>query len=447
MLVNPLRHHVGERLGFPVAPGGFPLVGHMPVLATDTLGFLRYCAERVGPYFWLDLGFGKTQLMCLGQEAFAIFKNKHTTSTYLKAAIPEFIGESVIAQDGPVHHHMRTAMNGPFLPRGLTATGIGAVFAELIEQRVSTWPQQGELCILKETRELVLAAIFRLLGVAETELGEWRRQYERFMLLVVNLPIDFPGSPRRRGRKARSWLNDRLFGFIQTARAQPGAPGFLSALVHGRDEGGVALSDSELLDNLRLLVLAGHETSASTMAWMVVMLARHRDVWDSLCREACAADAVPCSPKELKRFPYAEAVFRETLRLYPPVVNDGRQSLVSFELGERTIPAGIQVAMSIMHLSRDKALYPDPDHFKPQRWLDKDEAISPIELAQFGGGPHFCLGYHLAWMEIVQFAVALARTLHPRALRPVLVGPPPVMRYLPLLHPAAAARVAFAPSP
>ncbi len=270
------------------------------------------------------------------------------------------------------------------------------------------------------------------------------------MLLALNLPIDLPGLPRRRGKEAKDWLDEHLRVFIRAAREHPHLQhpqhrqeGFLAALVAGRDEGGAGLSDDELVDNLRLLVLAGHETSASTMAWMVIMMADRPDVWDAVCAEATAAKAIPRSPKELRDFPYAEAVFRETLRLHPPVASDARKALVDFELAGGTVPAGTMVNMSILHLSRHPSLYDDPDAFKPERWVGRGEGVSPIELVQFGGGPHFCLGYHLAWMEIVQFAVALALAMRAKNLRPRIVGPRPKMRYLPLLHPSAGTRIAF----
>jgi cytochrome P450 len=308
---------------------------------------------------------------------------------------------------------------------------------------VRTWPEQGEVRILAETRELALAAIFRVMGIPEEDLPAWRRHYEAYVLLALNLPLDVPGSPRRRGRRARRWLNEHLMVFINEARSRGDMPGLLAALVHARDEEGSQLTDEELLDNLRLLVLAGHETSASTLAWMVVVLAQRPDLWEALCAEATAAAAVPRTPKELKRFPFAEALFRETLRLYPPVSTDARRALVDFELGGRTVPAGSQVSISIAHLSRHPEVYQQPDEFRPQRWLGRQEAITPVELVQFGGGPHFCLGYHLAWMEIVQSAVALALVLSERGLRPQLVGSFPAPRYLPLMHPAARTRVRF----
>jgi len=444
LLLNPLRRRVPPRGGFPSLGGGFPVFGHLPAIATDFLGLLRRGERELGPMFWLDGGFGRSTLQCLLPEAFTLFKNKVTTSTYLQKDFFELFGVALIAQDGPPHHHMRSAMNAPFLPKGLSASELGAVFADIIERRIASWPTRGEVRILAETRELVLSLMFRMLGVPEAELSAWRTQYEEFMLLAINIPYDVPGSPRRRGRRARAWLRDRLSAFIEHARAHPEAPGLLTMLVHARDENGATLSHEELVDNLRLLVLAGHETSASTMAWMIAKLAERPDVWDKLSAEAAAAGELPRTPKELRRFPYAEAVFRETLRLHPPVTTDARRATVDFELGGYAITAGMQVSIPILALSRHPSVYDRPDEFVPERWLDRGDAISPMELVQFGGGPHFCLGYHVAWLEIVQVALCLALVLGRHGTRPRLVGPPPAPRYLPLLHPAASTRIQFA---
>jgi cytochrome P450 len=439
MLLNPLTRGVRDLDGFPILPGRFPVIGHLPSLAGDTLGLMRWAERTVGDFFWMKAAFGRYSLYCLHPDVFSIFKNKVTSSTFLGEVASDFLGRSLLVHDGAVHKHMRGAMNGPFLPPGLTAAGTGAILADLIEQAVRSWAPRTPFRILAATRELILAAIFQIMGIPESDLPAWRKNYEAYVLLALN----FPGPTRWRGWKARLWLNEHLMVFVDEARKRPDMPGLLAALVHSRDEEGSGLTDEELLDNLRLLVLAGHETSASTMAWMTYVLAERPDAWDALCAEAASVGAVPRTPKELKQFPYAEALFRETLRLYPVVSTDARRAIADFEMAGRPIKNGTQLSISIAHLSRHHALYEKPDEFLPDRWLKKTEAISPIEIAQFGGGPHFCLGYHVAWMEIVQYAVALALVLRERGVRPRLAGAPPRKRYLPLLHPTAGSKIEF----
>ena len=443
---TPALAHAAMGEGFPVVGGTLPVLGHMRSIHNDYLGLVRRAEQRYGSMFWLELGFGQRALQVMHSDAHNLFKNKLLTSAHLTDILGELFGKSIITQDGPAHHHARTAMNPAFSPRGLSAAELGCVFADLIEQRVSKWPEQGEIKVLPEMRELVLSLMFRLLGVPLDEAPAWRTHYEELMLLALRIPFDAPGSPLRRGRRAQAWLNERLRGFIDQARREPGAPGLVNMLVHARDEQGELLSDEELVDNLRLLVLAGHETSASTLSWMLSLLGAHPHVWDALCREARAFGHVPRSPKDVRNFPVAEAVFRETLRLYPPVHLDTRRASADFELEGRTISAGTDVVIPIIHLCRLPSLYAEPDAFRPERWLGRTEALSTVELVQFGGGPHFCLGYHLAWMEIVQVAVAIALVLDGKGLRPALPGGLPAMRYLPLLHPSSKARVAFVPS-
>ena len=295
--------------------------------------------------------------------------------------------------------------------------------------------------MLTETRELALGLIFEMIGIAEDELGEWDRRYNELLGLLIPIPIDLPGFPHWRARRALAWLDQRLARIIADARG-PGGTGLVAELARGRDDDGVGLSDHELLDNLRLLAFAGHHTTAATTAWIVAELAQRPAMWRALCDEA-ASQTVPRSPRELKRFPYAEAVFREALRLHPPLAFNVRRVASDFELTGITVPRDTMMAMSILHLLRDPELYPQPDEFRPERWLERQAPPSALELAAFGGGAHFCLGYHVAWMECVQFAVALVRVLAPAGLRPVLDGPPPQVRYYPLPQPAPGLRLRF----
>ncbi len=440
--LNPLRRRPPGRAGFPVAPGAWPVIGHLPTLALDSLELMRRAERELGPLFWVEQGFGHHVLYCLDPAGFEIMRNRATSSSVLTAVVGEFLGDSMIVHDGARHQHIRSAMGGPFTPRGLTALELGPVFAATIRERVARWRDVGEVQILAETRELAIELMFRMMGIRERDLSTWREHYETYVLLAWNMPIELPGFPRWRGRRAKAWLDAQLLARIRAAREHDGEPGLLRELVHARDDGGLQLGDSELIDNLRFLLLAGHETSATVMAWMVIELARRPDLWARLREEAAAGD-VPVTPKELRGFPFAEAIFRESSRLHPPTSMDARIVTGELELLGRQIPAGAMVGVSLAHLSRHPALFADGDAFVPERWLDRKQPLSPLELAQFGGGPHFCLGYHLAWMEIVQFAVALAHAMNDAGLRPAPCGPPPRTHYLPLAHPAPGTRVRF----
>jgi cytochrome P450 len=316
--------------------------------------------------------------------------------------------------------------------------------AELIEARARTWVTRRRIAVLPEVQDLVLELIFRTIGVRIDERPLWRRHYEDLLLDAIPIRTRLPGSPAWRAARARAWLDRCVGALIGEVRRAKGAEGLAAELARARDEDGAALSEQHLVDNILFLVLAGHETTASVMAWLVLELAARPALWSELLGEATAAPAMPTSPEELGRFPYAEALFREAVRMYPPVPVISRVVTGSLLLSGRQIPEGVLVSACVGHLSRDGRRYPDPDRFDPTRWLRRSEPATPAEMVQFGAGPHFCLGYHLAWMEVVQLAVALARVMAAADLRPRLDArtlPSPL--YLPLCHPPAKTQIVF----
>jgi cytochrome P450 len=433
------------RDGFPVLGGALPLLGHMPYLYLRTRELYRRAEHEVGPLFWLHPTANEWLLACVHPDGLAMLRNKAATVDHYAEVASPLLGDSLLVHDGAKHQHERSAMNGPFTPRGLSAADVGPVIADTISARVQRLVARDTIRILAETRELALDVIFGMMGIPARDLPAWRHHYEEYILSGIALPIDaLPGSPRWRARRAQRWLDAKLTDAIHEARRDPEAKGMLAHLARSRDEDGAPLSDREILENIRLVALAGHETTATTMAWMVIELSQDPARWQRLVEEARAADDLPRTPPDLARFPFAEALFREALRLHPPVVGVSRRVAAPLSLAGRSIPAGTTVGVVIERLARNASLYPDPDQFLPERWLGRREAISAMDLAQFGGGAHFCLGYHVAWMESVIFIVALARALGGRGLMPLLSAPFPSTRFMPLAHPDPSTQVRYA---
>jgi cytochrome P450 monooxygenase len=429
-----------HREGIPILPGALPLVGHAPFNLGDVLTFLRNAEKRVGPLFWMQNA-GNWGLVCMGEPGFELLKNKVTTSEHIREAAKDFIGDALLSRDGAHHRHLRSAMNGPFTPRGLTSTGASALSAEVIEARVAGFARE-DLFLVHEAQQLALDIIFRVLGIDQSELGAWNHNYREFVLGAIPLPFDLPFSPLRRARKGRQWLDARLSLLISAARGQPATAGALAALLEAKDDDGHSLEDSELVQNLRLLTLAGHETTASAIGWLGIVIAQRPDLWEKLRDEATAAPGVPRTPEELKRHPFAEALFREVLRLYPPIAFTARQATEDLELHGKHVPKGTVITVPIGTYGYDPEVYPEPERFEPSRWLGKRSPPSAMELAAFGGGPHFCLGYHMAWAEVVQFATAFARELARRGVKPQLApGAAPKLSYFPFGVPPKRTRI------
>ena len=228
--------------------------------------------------------------------SFDLFSDPATSSRHFVEMGEIITGRTaMINSDGAEHLHRRKAASNPFTPRGLTMSGVSAVIGEVVEDRAERIVAQSEVVLLEQTRVLALDIIFRVMGVPPEELRLWAQKY-RAMLNSVSVPLpkwSIPGLPYRAALKARGWVDERLLGYIETARRDPGMTGLVAELVRGQDDEKRALSDQELLDNLRLLTFAGHETTASVMAWMTSYAATRPEVHDRLMIEAWQPTACP----------------------------------------------------------------------------------------------------------------------------------------------------------
>lgn len=423
-------------LGLPTAPGRLPLLGHALAIAWDLQGLMRRVADHHGPLCWVEIGPGNRALLYTRTASFELFKNKLTGNQHYQRAASNIVGHSVIVVDGDEHRRMRGAMNKPFTPTGLNAAGVSVILREVIGQRTPRMAAASSIHLLHETQTLALDVIFRVLGIGERELEPWRQAYDRLLVGGLGVKLDFPGSPARRAREARAWLDIQLREHIARARQDPEAGGLLAELARGQDEQGRGLSDEELLDNVLVLALAGHETTASAMAWMMSYLATQPALAEAVFAEVRASPQIPATPADLARFPQVEALFREVLRLYPPAAFLTREVTGDLVLEGVAIPRGTQLMLPVWLMGRDPELYPEPESFKPERWLGRERKPTPLETASFGGGPHFCLGYHMAWMEAVQFTVGFVLALEQNQRR-LHMDRLPRVSSVPLLRPRA----------
>lgn len=140
----------------------------------------------------------------------------------------------------------------------------------------------------------------------------------------------------------------------------------LAALAHSKNEQGEQLSIEELADNMRLLAFAGHDTSAAAMAWTVIELAR----------SAAKNPRMPLSPAELREHPLCEAIFREVIRLHPPVPLYSRRTVRPIEFAGHQIPQNEIVFIPVTDFSSDAEVFSHPERLDPERWLGQN----PLKL-------------------------------------------------------------------
>ncbi|MGL6340476.1 MAG: cytochrome P450, partial [Waterburya sp.] len=172
----------------------------------------------------------------------------------------------------------------------------------------------------------------------------------------------------------------------------------LSLMISAKDESGVAMKDSELRDELMTLMLAGHETTATAIAWGLYWLHRYPEIKAKLRAEIASLGADP-NPMAIAKLPYLDAVCKETLRIYPvAMLTFPRTVLEPTELMGYKLEVG-QVLMGCIYLLHQREdVYPEHQQFKPERFLERE--FDPYEFFPFGGGKRRCIGEALAMMEL-----------------------------------------------
>jgi cytochrome P450 len=234
---------------------------------------------------------------------------------------------------------------------------------------------------------------------------------ERFsnpLFLMFPAVSDLPLPVNRRFREAAPRLDRIVRGFIEQRRVEmkkgPGHEGkdLLGMLLEARDEDGSSMTDQQVRDEVLILFLAGHETTALAMSWTLHELSLNpgveRRLHDELSR---VLGGRPPTLADLPKLEYTARVVHESLRLHPPAWSIGRESIMPFELGGQRFEEGSWVWMLPWVIHRDPRFYPDPLAFRPERWEDGQKKKLPkFAYMPFGGGARVCIGNQFALMEL-----------------------------------------------
>ena len=329
---------------------------------------------------------------------------------------------SVLVLDGPEHMRQRKLLLPPF--QGSRVNAFRSVVRDVAEREVQRWRVGDELVMRDRMRALTFEVICRaVFGVTEPERVERLRAAFADLLdsstIMMAFPLarrDFgPGSPGRRfARKLRA-VDDLLYQEIARRRGEPDLEertDVLSLLLRARDEDDRPMSDAELRDELVTMLGAGHETTATSLAFAIELLMRHPDELAAL-RAAIEEDGGD---------PRLEAVMRETMRLRPVIDAAERTLTKPRRVAGYDLPPGLKVYPAIYLVHQRPDLYPEPDRFKPERFVDT-EAESYAWLP-FGGGVRRCIGAALAQAEMIE----ALRVIVPRVdLEPLRRDPDPVV--------------------
>jgi cytochrome P450 len=336
------------------------------------------------------------------------------------ALLGPVLGErSVLLLDGAEHLRHRRLMLPPF--HGRRMQGYGAVMQESADLEIESWPVGEPFALLESMQALTLRVILRAVfgyepGAAEDELSRSLRAMieplarPRGLLLMMTMGRFGSGArgAARRFEANRRAVDEILLAEIARRRNDPDLDtrdDVFSALLLARDENGESLSDREVRDELVTLLLAGHETTATGLAWTFDLLL-HSPAVLRRARSSFADDA--------ERVSYLDAVVKEALRIRPVIPGVGRVVRGEpFQLNGYTIPPGVEINPSIRMIHRRADIYPDPASFRPERFLG-DDAPDTYTWVPFGGGIRRCIGASFALMEM---RIVLERVLQRALLR------------------------------
>lgn len=428
----------------PSAPGA-SLVGHAHLFHNDRLAFLRRLAQA-GELVKVRFLTREIVMGTTPQAAHDILVEKARSfekSPGIRLLLYYLAGDGLFTSEGELWRRQRRLMAPLFQPSQIGQ--YAEVMRAVTRRALGSWRDGETVDLAREMTRITMGVVGKALFDADTfdeadELGEvlttalaWTNQHSASSMLVVQLgllaaleksrervpealrdyndrlyellkePVLLSGarSPELQGAVRR--LDRRVQQMIDERRASGhGRHDLLTRLLTARDtEGGSGevMTDKQVRDEAVTLFVAGHETTATTLAWALDLLARHPEVYRRVRAQVDALDGTP-RYEDLARLDLLVRVFKETMRVYPPIHSLVREAARDFTLGGYNIPAGETLVFSPYAAHHRAEHWPDPARFDPERFTPEAEASRPrYAFMAFSGGPRICLGMHLALME------------------------------------------------
>jgi cytochrome P450 family 135 len=356
-----------------------------------------------------------------------------------RVLLPLLGHHSVLLLDEERHMAQRKLLLPPF--HGKRMRGYESLMKEVAQEELESWPRHEPFALWPRmqavTLEVIIRAVFGVRG--EERLERMRSRLRETLELSTDmktfLAVAALGPDRldrmRFFQRQLDPVNEVLLDEIRERRGSADLDerdDILSMLLSASHEDGSPMSDQELRDELMTLLVAGHETTATALAWAIERLVRHPEKLRRLAEEAEAGEDE-----------YADAVIKETLRLRPVIPLVVRELQEPMEFGGYLLPQGARVTPCILLMHRREDIYPEPNRFRPERFLE--QPAGTYTWIPFGGGVRRCLGASFAIFEMKTVLHAVATQL---TLEPARPEPERIRRRAITLTPSAGARVVAA---
>jgi cytochrome P450 len=368
----------------------------------DPIGFFTGLTRRYGSAFTVSFPYFRRVVYladpALVKEVFtgdpAVLHAGEANATVLEPALGP---NSVLTLDDDAHLRQRRLLLPPF--HGKSVVRYGELVRGIADAEIDGWPLGSSFELRPRMQRITLAVILRaVFGVRDEE--RFRRACRLIDVFAQrsNLITQIPGlrrdlgrfSPWRRFLAAKAELDEFIYEEIEARRGEAGEEerdDVLSLLLEATHEDGTPMSDEELRDELVTIVGAGHETTATALAWAVERLLRTPRAMAALRESVDAGED-----------DYLDAVIKETLRMRPVIADVARKLTRPLGIGPYEIPAGTFVLPAIAAMHHSPGLYPDPEEFRPERFLG--EGAEQYSWIPFGGGVRRCIGASYAEYEM-----------------------------------------------
>jgi cytochrome P450 family 110 len=346
----------------------------------------------------------------------------------VEAIAPLMGPASLLLLNGERHRRERALLMPPFHGSRMRTYGEQMQGAALQHLRGARGTTSFQALAQKIALDIIIRTVFgieqeqRIQSVLDSIVQVIDGVHPAFLFMPF-LQLELGGfGPYARFKRRYHELDGLLREEIQNARRRANGQDILSLLVQARYEDGSAMDEDAICDELRTIVVAGHETTALSLAWAVDLLHRSPPSLERL-RAELGALGPDATPEQFAGLEYLDAVCKETLRLYPPVTEVLRLLRAPFELGAYSLDAGTAVAANIVLAHRDPERFVQPELFRPERFIER--SFTPFEYLPFGGGHRRCIGSAFASFEmkivlaalLSHFEVTLVNDKAPRPVR------------------------------
>ncbi|MFB6519808.1 cytochrome P450 [Streptomyces sp. NPDC056401] len=408
---------------------GSPLLGSLADLKSDALGTYQRARHLHGDVVRITAGPPglRTELHCVfsaegAQQVLAAQAANFRKDNAIYQEVRDALGNGLLTSQDEDYLRQRRLVQPLFTKRRVD--GYADAVATETASTLAAWEAapDGVVDVADEMMTLALRAVARILFGTDVDATAdvvdrsfpvitayvMRRGYS-----PVNVPRDWPTPGNKRAAAAMDELYAVCDGIIAERRSTAAGAtdeDLLSLLAAASSVDDGEFDATELREQVLIFLLAGHETTATSLAFSLHLLARHPELQDRARAEITAVlgDRTP-GAADLDRLPYLTQVLKEAMRLYPAAPVLGRRSVAAAEVDGHTIPAGADVIVAPWVTHRHPGYWPDPERFDPDRFTPEAEAARPrYAWMPFGGGPRACIGQHFSMLESV---IALAMLL------------------------------------